>query len=45
MQKKKEQMDVDFHKNQIKKEDPNFEYEKNVSFVQNESNDWDYYYF
>lgn len=41
VRKKKEEMDVDFFKNQVKKGEEGFEYEKNMSFVQDESNDWD----
>ena len=41
VRKKKEEMDVDFFKNQVKKGEKGFEYEKNMSFVQDESNDWD----
>lgn len=34
-------MDEVFKKNQINQNDENFEYEKNVEFKPDESNDWD----
>lgn len=37
----KEQMDVEFNKKKLTKDDPNFVYDKVVEFDQNESNDWD----
>ena len=37
----KEQMDLEFNKKRLTKEDPNFVYDKEVEFDQNDSNDWD----
>lgn len=41
IKKKKEEMDVNFNKNIISKDDPNYIYDKKVDFVAEESNDWD----
>lgn len=37
----KEKMDLEFNKKRLTKEDPNFVYDKEVEFDQNDSNDWD----